>query len=268
MNDPHLLLSGYALDALDPDDRALFEDHLTQCEDCRRELAEFGPAVAELSALTATPPPPDLRQDVLSAISRVRQLDPGPPQPSRTAAGEGAADSGSDVQSSEPVGQAGTAQRRTGRRIVRNLFTIAAAVVILAVVALGAWTYGRTQATHSYRADNATVSRILGAPDARTFRQLAPNGMRITYVVSKERNAAMAVVENSTSPGNDRTYQLWTVRTEGGKPDFVPDRTFTEPSGPIILSTDIRAADALGITVEPTGGSPKPTTKPFAVQPV
>lgn len=272
MNDPHLLLSGYVLDALDAEDRAIFEDHLADCEDCRQELAEFGPAVNQLSALTATPPPRQLRDDVMSAISRVRQLDPTPPTdaPGPDTSTPGAATSSAPYGTARgaPADPSRTGPRTTGRPILRTAVALAAAVVVVAAVALGAWSYGRRQLTTTYDAHSAAVSRIIGAPDARTYRQHGPNGMQITYVVSKQRNSALAVVQNSTTPANGRTYQLWTVRISQGTQKFVPDRTFTTPSGPIILSTDIRAAAALGVTVEPAGGSPQPTTKPFAVQPV
>lgn len=71
MTNPHLLLAGYILDALDDHDRILFEQHLPGCEDCQRELPELGPLVANLSALAATAPPPHLRDSVLSSITQV-----------------------------------------------------------------------------------------------------------------------------------------------------------------------------------------------------
>ena len=276
MSDPHLLLSGYVLDALDPDDRALFVRHLAQCEDCRRELAELGPTVGQLSALTATTPPPELRDRVLSEISRVRQVDPAPFTDVAGRHGgdatmpETATDANLDALSEPEATDESTPRRRAvhPRRITRTAITLVAVLAVVAAAAVGAWSYGRRLLTQSYDADGAAVARIIGAPDAHTYSQQGPNGMRITYVVSEQRNAALAVVEHSSTPTNDRTYQLWTVRMRQHSREFVPDQTFTNPSRPIILSTDIRSADALGITIEPAGGSLRPTTQPFAVQPI
>ena len=275
MSDPHLLLSGYVLDALDPDDRALFVHHLAQCEDCRRELAELGPTVGQLSALTATPPPPQLRERVLSEISRVRQLDPAPSGDtgSRNGAGGATSESTTNAGRDEQVESVARDESASGRhasprRITRTAIALVAALAVVAATAVGAWSYGRRQLAHRYDADSAAVARIIGAPDSHVYRQRGPNGMRITYVVSEQRNAALAVVENSSTPANGRTYQLWTVRIRQKNQEFVPDRTFTTPTGPIILSTDIQAAAALGITIEPPGGSRRPTTQPFAVQPI
>jgi anti-sigma-K factor RskA len=39
--DQHLDVAGYALGRLEPDERARFEAHLSSCEQCRRDLAEF-----------------------------------------------------------------------------------------------------------------------------------------------------------------------------------------------------------------------------------
>jgi anti-sigma-K factor RskA len=262
MSDPHLLLPGYALDALEPEDRRLFEDHLADCEDCRRELAEFAPAITDLSALTATPAPPQLRENVLSAITQVRQQEPAPSvDPQHSAVDDARRPAGAQV-----VRFAARDRRARAGRIVRTVAAVIGAAAVVAAIALGGWSYGRSQLSRTDRADRAAVSRIIAAPDAHTYRQQTPTGMRVTYLVSEQRNSALVVIENGAAPGNGRTYQLWTVRSRDGKPEFVPDRTFDNPDGPIILSGDIRSAAALGITVEPSGGSRQPTTDPFAVQ--
>lgn len=43
--------ASYVLGALDSTERLQFEDHLSQCEDCRREVAEFAPIPGLLSKL-------------------------------------------------------------------------------------------------------------------------------------------------------------------------------------------------------------------------
>ncbi len=308
MTDPHLLLSGYVLDALEPEDRALFEGHLPGCEDCRRELAEFGAATAGLSALSATPPPPALRDRVLSGLGQVRQQPPDPaPHPvapagttpagttpaGTTPAGTtpaGTTPAGTTPAGTTPAGTtpAGTTPAGTGptgrlpadgtvvpidrdrhrrsRRLLRSAAAALGAAALVAAIALGGWAYGRSQVLGEQQAGADAVARIIGAPDAHSYRRPAPHGMQVTYVVSERRNAALVVIDNGRDPGAGRTYQLWTVRADHGRTTFVPDRTFDRPNGPIILTGDIRAAAALGITVEPAGGSRQPTTTPFAVQ--
>ena len=47
--DPHQLLGAYLLGGLEPEEAALFEQHLGRCPECRRELDE-------LASLPALPP--------------------------------------------------------------------------------------------------------------------------------------------------------------------------------------------------------------------
>ena len=66
--DLHHLAAAYALDALEPDERAAFEAHYPSCEICSREVVEFRQTAAVLAAQTATPPPADLRAAVMAEV--------------------------------------------------------------------------------------------------------------------------------------------------------------------------------------------------------
>ena len=77
--DVHKLTGAYAMDALDELERARFEQHLAQCEDCRAEVAELRETAALLAETTAVTPPASLRDSVLAGISQVRPLAPEVP---------------------------------------------------------------------------------------------------------------------------------------------------------------------------------------------
>jgi anti-sigma-K factor RskA len=64
----HELTAGYALDALDADERRAYEEHLEGCERCREELASLQ-GVTEALAVAASGPAPsgDLRSRILDA---------------------------------------------------------------------------------------------------------------------------------------------------------------------------------------------------------
>jgi anti-sigma-K factor RskA len=65
----HELTAGYALDALDDDERRTFEEHLEECERCRDELASFGGVTGALALAVSGPEPsPELRDRVLAAV--------------------------------------------------------------------------------------------------------------------------------------------------------------------------------------------------------
>ena len=64
--DVHELTAGYALDALDPAERATFEEHLSSCERCREELQGFWQVSGALAHAAGGPmPPASLRNRIL-----------------------------------------------------------------------------------------------------------------------------------------------------------------------------------------------------------
>ena len=71
--DPHDLTAAYALDALDPDEAEAYERHLSQCEECREQLAELNETAAALAfGATAPAPPMRLRSSILDAAAAER----------------------------------------------------------------------------------------------------------------------------------------------------------------------------------------------------
>ena len=64
--DLHDLTAGYALDALDPGERARYEEHLATCERCREELQDFWQVAGALGRAAGGPAPPAaLRERIL-----------------------------------------------------------------------------------------------------------------------------------------------------------------------------------------------------------
>ncbi len=61
----------------------------------------------------------------------------------------------------------------------------------------------------------------------------------------------------------DRTLQIWVIEDDVPKPSglFDPEGRVTAAA----VTTPITKADAVAVTVEPEGGSPKPTTGPMLV---
>ena len=76
MSDIHALSGAYAVDAVDDIERASFERHLASCPTCQAEVASLREASALLADAATTTPPPELRDAVLSGITRVRPLPP------------------------------------------------------------------------------------------------------------------------------------------------------------------------------------------------
>lgn len=71
--DLHDLTAAYALDALDADEAEAYERHLSQCDECRDQLAELnGAATALAFAAVAPAPPARLRESILDAAAAER----------------------------------------------------------------------------------------------------------------------------------------------------------------------------------------------------
>jgi anti-sigma-K factor RskA len=71
--DAHELTAAYALDALSPSEAEAYELHLSQCEECREQLAEFNETAAALAFGAVAPaPPPRLRAVILETAAAER----------------------------------------------------------------------------------------------------------------------------------------------------------------------------------------------------
>ncbi|RYP87188.1 anti-sigma factor [Nocardioides guangzhouensis] len=243
MSDIHALSGAYAIDALEPAERLLFEQHLATCADCRAEVASLQEAAAMLPETTEVPPPPALRDRVLSDISTVRPL---PPEVDR------------------PDGSAGDAATPLAprRRRFRTALTVAAAVAALigggVVVATQPWSDDQGSQTQLSAAD-----RVLNDPEAEHVHQEFPGGAAATLVRSKAEGKAVLVTTKMPPAPDGKVYELWFQDASGS---MVPAGLMPPKSDQtVLLSGDATDASAVGITVEPAGGSDEPTSDPIAL---
>jgi anti-sigma-K factor RskA len=89
----------------------------------------------------------------------------------------------------------------------------------------------------------------------------------VTTTVSASCGAALVQITNMEAPPPDHTYQVWVITGEQTRSvtTVTPDDTGTMPD----VVTAVHVGDtAVGVTVEPAGGSPAPTTDPVIVVPL
>jgi anti-sigma-K factor RskA len=117
------------------------------------------------------------------------------------------------------------------------------------------------------RAVDAEIAGLLGAPDALVASAATSAGGTATVVASPR---AAAVVFTSVGlpvlPPNS-VYELWFIGAGGARPaGLVPpaSRGMGEATAPV-LAPGLSGGDAIGVTVEPAGGSTAPTTSPIVV---
>ena len=147
---------------------------------------------------------------------------------------------------------------------VRGLFAAAAELGVAAAVAPPPGLKGRVladvAALSGARAVDAEIAALLSAPDALVASGATSAGGTATVVASAR---AAAVVFTSTGlpvlpPAS--VYELWFIGAGGARPaGLLP------PAAAPVLAPGLSGGDAIGVTVEPAGGSPAPTTTPIVV---
>jgi anti-sigma-K factor RskA len=227
MSDIHHLTGAYALDAVDDIERARFEQHLAECEDCRTEVASLREAASLLSETTLATPPPALRESVLAGISQVRPL---PPIVHRT-----------------PVVQ-------------RRWFPLLVAAAVVAILGVGAalWQPWAPSQDSSLTA----AEQVLEAGDARSVAVDLGDAGSATVTRSESLGKAVITTDDMAPAPSGKVFELW-LQVDG---EMVPAGLM--PPGEdnqVVLEGDATTATAVGITVEPEGGSDQPTTEPIAL---
>ncbi|OBK15076.1 anti-sigma factor [Mycobacterium asiaticum] len=132
----------------------------------------------------------------------------------------------------------------------RALLATAAAVVI----GLGA--YGLGTLTRP-PAKQTVAEQVLGAPDVRTVsRPLGPG--TATVMFSRDRNAAVLVMNNVPPPSPGTVYQMWLMGANGPTSAGTMGAAAVAPSTKAMLD-DLGGSTGLAFTVEPGTGSTQPT---------
>ncbi|WP_320774988.1 anti-sigma factor [Streptomyces sp. CRN 30] len=238
--DLHTLTGAYALHALSDEERARFTRHLSACRPCAQEVAEFTATTAKLAAAVAVTPRPDMKRDVLRRAATVRQVSP-------------------HTRAPRP---AGTFRRRMPRLVAAACLALA---VGLGGVTVGEHRRAEDTATEARRARQATdeLIAVLGAPDAVTRRVPLDGGADASLVLSAARDKALLVASGMSAPPRGKVYQLWYDVDGTMRPAGLMDAHRTTQA--VLLTGSPNSASAVGITVEPAGGSARPTTAPLAL---
>jgi hypothetical protein len=113
-------------------------------------------------------------------------------------------------------------------------------------------------------APGAVMDRILAAPDAKVQEVSVPGGGTVVIAHSQQDAVAGVVTLGLPQPAQGHVYELWLGDESGSmKPAGLVKGSGTTWNE---LAGGIGGATVLGVTVEPAGGSQKPTTTPILVQ--
>lgn len=228
----------YALGVLEPEERTELEEHLArncpQCEAGVRKALEFTALLGTLP--DAIEPPKRLRGRILASVG---------------------------------------AEPRTGRLWLAAL-SFAAACLLIGVVVLSLDSMRRGQELADARAEIQRVtsdySRLQAAMvflnEAETrqvvFGQGKPQPPRGRVFVNAQRGVLL-IASNLPPVPSGRTYEMWLVPKTGAP---IPAGLFqSDPQGNVLFLRnqpfDVSKTAAVAVSVEPTSGSPAPTTTPL-----
>jgi anti-sigma-K factor RskA len=253
--DIHTLTGAYAVDALPDDEREIFEHHLIVCDACAQEVAELQATAARLGAASFEAPPPDLRSRVMAEIDSTRQERP-----------HGTADASADEPDDE-LGARRTDAARSSRAStgwLTNVSVAAAAILVVAVAGLSVTISNLNDRIAQVETASSQVTDVLAAADATIVSVEGPSGGVGRVVASPTRGEAVFLADQMEGAPEEHTYELWLIDEEGASPAglFEPD---DRGRATRVMTGDIASAVAIGVTVEPAGGSPVPTSEPVMV---
>jgi anti-sigma-K factor RskA len=241
--DLHSLSGVYALDAIEPGaERDRFTRHLDRCPSCASEIRGFGEVTTELAFAAAAEAPPELRDRVLAEVARTRQVPP-------------------EVRTH-------TRARRSPSLPWVPWLSGAIATAAIAVAVFFGLAQAHTQdELNQARAENAAISLLLAQPKARLLSHAVTHGGVATVVLAADRHELAVVTTGLPALPAGKVYQLWLI----GKPKIVSAGLLPPAKNgqtPAVLATGVLKGDALGLTVEPAGGSAQPTTTPILALPL
>jgi anti-sigma-K factor RskA len=242
------LKDAYVLGALPEEERLSFEDYLAAHPERQAEIDELG-AVAGLLAFSPQEqePSPELRRRVMEVVEA----------------------------EAEPRRVRG---RSTFARIgdylsVRSLALGAAALLVIGLLSWNVLLQGQVEDLQGRVQDaQDQVQDLQGqVEDARDQRQLqqtptiklegswADQGAN-AEVASIHENQVILVAKDMPSVPEGQTCQIWVISNDVPKPSglFRPEGNMT--AAPI--TNTLKNADVIAVTVEPAGGSKKPTSDP------
>ncbi len=227
-------------------------------------------AMAAVSAATATPPPPSLRERVLAAARAEAGLDEPSVRDATPVSGVPAMPPVGDLEAeasvpppSEEIGPPADFDAHRPRRSRRFTYLTAAAVVAIAAGALG-WAIGlsSTEQPAAPAPVALPAEQVFSADDLRSTSAPVATGSATVYV-AESTDTAVLVMNSVPPPKPGTVYQMWLVGPGGTRSAGTMTDEDVEPVTTAVLS-GINTADALAFTVEPPGGSAQPTSSPVA----
>ncbi|MFB4263917.1 anti-sigma factor domain-containing protein [Nonomuraea sp. GTA35] len=286
-DDLHTLSGAYAVHALPYAEWVLFDKHLHACGTCADEVRHLRETAARLAETVAERPPAGLRRRLLDAASRSRGLadprgqvrDDSPtvwrPPPARPPAAVPPVAGPPDAPTlglpprERPYRRetaipetAGGGQVVPMRRRRSRVAAVLAAVCAAAAVVSGVVAFDARRDLGELSTRNEEMAAVLAAPDARTMRRPVTTGGTATVVISRDLGRMVFTSSGLADLPDTKGYELWLMGPDGPRPAGLLDRRQDGVSH-LMMLTPLDRDGRVALTVEPAGGSERPTTQPI-----
>ena len=222
-----------ALGAIAEEERRQFEEYLAGHLERQAEVEELG-AVAGLLALSPQEqePSPQIRSRIMDAV-RAEAVHP-------------------------------SASHRSWLAWLRELLSVrslAPGAAALLVIGLFAWSMLLRGEVQDLQGRVQTLQSQPQGPQMVTLGGAGTDQRARAELVTLEGDRAVLVVENMPPVPEGKTYQIWVIEDEVPKPSglFKP----RQDSVAAVVEHPLGGGDVIAVTVEPEGGSPKPTSEPM-----
>ncbi|WP_427130141.1 anti-sigma factor [Pseudarthrobacter sp. S9] len=264
----------YALNAIDDAERAAIEHYLASAPQTERNA--FNERVRQARETLATSftaeeePPAELLNRIMASL-------PAGQSPGQSAATQPPAAGPATAPTAPPVvakplrdaselpvtDEIGAArQRREERRRPHGMRNWLVGVAAAAAIALGGVGVGAYVANQ-----NDPLNQVLQASDVRQATVEVSGGGTATVSISASKDAVVVRMNGVPAPPAGKVYQMWLIPKDGSAPvsqGLMDAEALAKPA----VVKGIGSAAALGITVEPAGGSTTPTLPTVAAAPL
>ncbi|MDQ5828003.1 MAG: anti-sigma factor [Chloroflexota bacterium] len=227
------LKDAYVLGAIAEEERRQFEEYVAVHPERQAEVEELG-AVAGLLALSPQEqePSPELRSRIMDAVG-AEAVHPNPSHRSWLA----------------------------WLRELLSVRSLAPGAAALLVIGLFSWSMLLRGEVQDLQGRVQTLQSQPQGPQMVTLGGAGTDQRARAELVTLEGDRAVLVVENMPPVPEGKTYQIWVIEDEVPKPSglFKP----RQDSVAAVVEHPLGGGDVIAVTVEPEGGSPKPTSEPM-----
>jgi anti-sigma-K factor RskA len=250
----HTLVGAYVVDALPVAERAGFERHLGGCEQCRDDVRGLREATAALAFAAAEQPRDKARDATMQAAGRVRQLPPVLPGEQRR---------GRPWQAAFRAGLGRLAWLAPRDWLTRTTVVATAALAVTAIV-LGVHMSAMQGRMNVAEQRDHDIAAVLGAGDAIRLTADISTGGTATVVMSHRDRALVIITHGLPALPASEGYEVWLMNRSGDRSAGMLPPPRAGMTDPMVVSR-LRPGDRLGLTVEPAGGSHRPTSAPIVL---